>query len=112
MNPEAVVRRQFEAYNARDLEAFVAQYADDVQAYRPPAAEPSISGKSAFREFYATQRFCHAGLRADLLGRIVAGNKVIDHERVSGVAPAAFELAIVYEVVGRLIRRTWTFPAA
>lgn len=38
MSAEAVVQRQLEAYNARDLEAFVAQYADDVELYRPPAA--------------------------------------------------------------------------
>jgi ketosteroid isomerase-like protein len=30
MNPEAVVQRQLDAYNARDLARFVACYADDV----------------------------------------------------------------------------------
>jgi hypothetical protein len=30
MNPEAVVQRQLDAYNARDLARFVACYAEDV----------------------------------------------------------------------------------
>jgi hypothetical protein len=48
MTPENVVQRQFEAYNARDLARFLAQYSDDIHAYRPPIAEPVIVGKQAF----------------------------------------------------------------
>ena len=52
-----------------------------------------------------------AGLHAELINRMVFGNKVIDHERISGVREQAFELAIVYEVIDGLIRRTWTISA-
>ena len=40
MNPEDPVQRQLDAYNAHDLEHFVAEYHDDVKVYRPPASEP------------------------------------------------------------------------
>lgn len=112
MKPEEVVQRQFEAYNARNLEAFAAQYSDDIHVYRPPACEPTIVGKEAFSEFYATHRFIHEGLKAELVNRIVVGNKVIDHERISGVSEKPFEVAIVYEVVDDLIQRTWSYAAA
>jgi hypothetical protein len=70
-----------------------------------------LDGKAAFGRFYAEHRFCHPGLHADLLNRMVVGNKVIDHERISGVLPLPYEVAVVYEVVDGLIRRTWTFLA-
>ena len=87
-DPVAVVQRQLEAYNARDLARFLAEYSDDVEVFRLPAAAPAIVGKKAFGDFYATQRFNHAKLHAELRGRMAFGSKVIDHERISGVRPA------------------------
>jgi len=109
MSAEAPVQRQLEAYNARDLERFLAEFTDDVRVYRPPAAEPALTGKAAFAAFYATQRFNLPGLHAEVLGRIVIGNKVIDHERIAGVRDAPFEMAVVYQVVGGRIAALWTF---
>ncbi len=111
MSAEAVVQRQLDAYNARDLDAFVAQYADDVELYRPPAAAPALVGRAALRDFYARERFVHADLHADLLHRSVLGATVIDHERIHGVRPAPFEVVVVYQVVGDQIARTWSFAA-
>ena len=108
---EAVVERQLEAYNARDLARFLAEYAEDIRTYRPPAVEPVLSGKQAFADFYATQRFNRPGLHAQILGRMVLGNKVIDHERITGVRDEPFEVAVAYEVVDGLIRATWAFAA-
>lgn len=105
--PEAVVQRQLDAYNARDLARFLAQYSDDVKAYKPPAAEPVLAGKAQFAAFYAAERFNRPGLHAELVNRIVVGNTVIDHERISGIGPAPFEVAVVYAVRDGLIRCTW-----
>jgi hypothetical protein len=106
-----LVQRQVDAYNARDLDRFVAAYTDTVLVYRMPAAEPSISGKVQLAETYATQRFNLPGLRAEIVNRIVLGNKVIDHERVWGIRDVPIEVAAVYEVVGGLIARVWFFGA-
>jgi hypothetical protein len=81
MNAADIVQRQVEAYNARDLGRFVATYADDIRIFRMPAAEPAISGKMQLAEVYRA-RFSVPALHADILARIVLGNKVIDHERV------------------------------
>jgi hypothetical protein len=109
LNCEAVVQRQLDAYNARDLTRFLAEYSEDIRAYRPPAVEPIIVGRTAFGEFYATQRFNHAGLHARLLNRMVLGCTVIDHELVSGVRERPFEVVVVYHVIDDLIRYTWSF---
>ena len=47
LDPVDVVQAQLEAYNVRDLTRFLATYSDSVMVYRPPAREPSISGKEA-----------------------------------------------------------------
>lgn len=109
MNAVTVVQRQLDAYNARDLELFLAQYSDDVQAFRPPATKPVLDGKQAFGAFYAGQRFCLPTLHAELVNRLVLGNKVVDHERITGVREAPFEVAVIYEVHDGLITQTWTF---
>jgi hypothetical protein len=109
MSAEAIVQRQLEAYNARDLERFLAEFADDVRVYRPPAAEPAISGKQAFGEFYARERFNRPALHAELLNRMVLGNKIIDHERITGVRDEPFEMAVAYQVVDGRIAVMWAF---
>ena len=109
--PEAVVQRQLDAYNARDLPRFLAEYSEDIEVFRLPAAAPAIVGKKPLADFYATQRFNHAGLHADLRGRIAFGNKVVDHERISGVRDQPFDVAVAYEVRDGLIVRTWAIAA-
>lgn len=105
----AVVQRQVEAYNRRDLEAFAATYREDVQIFRMPSTTPVMSGRSALREFYAGQRFNLPALHAEIVQRIVIGNKVIDHERVTGVGPLPFEAVAVYEVIDGAIATVWFF---
>lgn len=111
-SPTDVVQRQLEAYNRRDLEAFIATYSDDAQLYRMPATEPAIKGKAQLSEFYATKRFNEPKLHAELLKRIALGNKVIDHERITGLGDDPLEAVAVYEVDGGLIRRVWFYYPA
>ena len=110
-DPVAVVQRQLEAYNARDLEAFAATYADDITIYRLPSLEPAITSMAKLRETY-TQRFASPNLHAEILSRIVLGNKVIDHERVAGIREQPLEAVAVYEVVGGRIKTVWFFYPA
>ena len=112
MTPQALVQAQLDAYNAHDLQAFIACYSDDIKIYRPPATEPALAGKAAFADFYATQRFNLPGLQAQVLNRMVLGNKVIDHERITGLGDAPLEAAAVYEVTGGMISTVWFYYAA
>jgi hypothetical protein len=104
----AVVQEQLEAYNARDLDRFAATYSKDIRIWRMPATEPSIVGQAQLRETYR-KRFESPNLHAEIVNRIVTGNKVIDHERVVGIKEAPIEAVAVYEVTGGLIGAVWFF---
>lgn len=110
-HPEAFAQRQLDAYNARDLERIVAEYTDDVLVYRLPLTEPVMQGKAALAAYYRDQRFQLVALHAELVSRMVVGNKVIDHERVTGVQSEPFEVAAVYEVTPKGISKVWFIPA-
>lgn len=108
---EDVVQRQLDAYNARDLEAFAATYSDDIVVYRPPATTPSLSGKQELRAFYRDKRFNLPDLHAEILHRSVVGNKVVDHERITGIREQPIEAIAVYLVEDGLIQIVWLFNA-
>jgi hypothetical protein len=111
MNAADPVQRQLDAYNDHDLARFVACYTDDVQLFRPPQAEPVMNGKAAMAAYYAEHRFKLPALHAELVNRMVLGNKVVDHERITGLRDQPFEAAVVFEVTGGLISKVWFFNA-
>lgn len=98
-SPESVVQRQLEAYNARDLEALMATYADDAQLFEYPGTLLA-AGAAQVRERTAV-RFREPNLHARLVRRIVVGQVVIDHEEVTRTFPEGtgrLELVAIYEV--------------
>jgi hypothetical protein len=107
----AVVERQLAAYNARDLERFASTYAPDITIYRMPSSQPVIQGQQQLRDIYR-QRFASPSLHAEILSRIVLGDKVIDHERVTGIREEPLEALAIYEVSGGLIKTVWFFYPA
>jgi len=109
MNPADPVQRQLDAYNAHDLERFVAQYSDDVQVFVPPATEPVLAGKAAFAAHYASKRFNLPGLHATVVARLVSGSTVVDHEHVVGLADEMVEAIAVYRVDGDRITTVWFY---
>jgi hypothetical protein len=109
MNPAEPVQRQLDAYNAHDLERFLAEYTEDIQVFRPPAAQPILSGKQAFGALYAQNRFNLPKLHAELVNRMVSGDTVVDHERITGLQEGVVEAIAVYKVTGGLIRAAWMF---
>lgn len=109
--PEQIAQEQLDAYNARDLQRFMACYADEIQLYRPPAAEPFLAGKPAMAAHYAANRFNNPQLHAELRGRLVVGSKVFDHERIHGVRDQPYEVVAAYEVRDGLIVKGFFFDA-
>lgn len=109
MNPVEPVQRQLEAYNARNLERFVAQYSQDIRVFRPPAPEPVLVGKQAFAKHYADNRFTLPSLHAEVVNRMVAGNTVVDHELITGLQTDVVEAIVVYAVSAGLIHTVWFY---
>src|SRR5689334_19063777 len=100
MTPTDIVQRQLDAYNAHDLAAFLATYAEAAELTRVGKADAQVVGKDAIAELYASRVFNVPGHRAELVGRFAFGNKVVDHERVFGLSAEPFEAVAVYEVTG------------
>ena len=107
-DPEAVVQRQLEAYNAKDIEALMATFADDVEAFEYPNTL-LFSGIKKMRE-RLTARLQEPNLHAQLLNRIMMGNLVIDHEIVTRTFPEGagqLETIVIYEVRDGKIAKNW-----
>ena len=97
--PESVVQAQLDAYNARDMEAFLATYADDAELYAFPGTLQT-KGKMEMRKRYAV-RFSDSLLHAVIAKHIVMGNTIIDHERIQVTlpeGPGVLEAILIYEV--------------
>lgn len=96
---EEIVQKQLDAYNARDIKAFLATYADEAELFEFPAT-PLAKGKEEMRKRY-TLRFSDTILHGIIVKRIVMGNTVIDHERVRITlpeGPGVMEAIAIYEV--------------
>jgi len=98
-HPAAVVQRQLDAYNARDVDALLATYAADARQFEHPATLVA-SGAVQIGERMAL-RFQEPDLHARLIQRVVMGDIVIDHELVTRNLPqgrGTVELVAIYEV--------------
>ena len=103
--------RQVEAYNARDIDAFLSFYADDVVVRRLPEGEIAWDSSEAMRPRYAKRFAENPELNCTITKRVVHGNWVVDHELVTGVKDRPRVRAVlIYEVSGGLIRNVWSLP--
>ncbi|MEL7534416.1 MAG: amidohydrolase family protein [Bacteroidota bacterium] len=82
-SPEIMAQRQLNAYNQRNIEAFVDCYADSVQIYGYPD-QLYYTGKDKMGPNYGPMFENTPELHCELVNRIVLGNTVIDHENVTG----------------------------
>ena len=96
--PAAVVQRQLDAYNARDVDAILATHAEDAQQFEFPA-KLLASGTVELREGFAA-RFQEPNLHAQLLNRTVTRSVLIS----SGVGPAVHVKTGLAPFFGAMLR--------
>lgn len=96
VSPEIIVQKQLDAYNARDIEAFLATYSDDVKVYNFPNT-PRYEGKDKMRESYGDFFKTTPDLHCEIKNRIVIGNKVVDEEYLT-MNGRNFSAVAIYEV--------------
>lgn len=102
-SPEAIVQRQLNAYNARNIEAFMDTYADDIELYAFPNKLLS-KGKEKMRQEYAAMFKELPNLYCQVTSRIVQGNTIIDKEKVR-IGKEQMEAVAIYEVANGKIKK-------
>lgn len=103
-----LAQKQLDAYNAQDLEGFLSVYSENVKIMEFPSNTITTNGIAEMRERYGTLFKENPHNHAALLSRIVKGNKVIDHEHVTGRADGIERQAVaIYEIENDKISKVW-----
>lgn len=103
--PTELVQRQLNAYNFRNIDAFLATYADDVEVYNYPNTL-KYKGKEQMRKIYATLFDETPNLHCELVGRITQGTVVIDKEKVQ-FGKNSVEATAIYHIENRKISKVY-----
>lgn len=103
------VKKQLNAYNDRDIEAFLDCYSDDVEIFEFP--DKLINkGKDELRSVYV-DFFQRAGkkLHCKIEDRLVYGNYVFDKELLTTAIPGReqFSGQAIYEIKDNKIKKVW-----
>jgi len=97
LSPAEAVDRQVDAYNARDVEAFAACYAEDLVIV-DASGEELTRGRSQLREQYGRWFSRNPELHVEIVSRIEIGAFVVDAERVSGTPDDDIQAVAIYHV--------------
>jgi hypothetical protein len=107
-DPAYPVHMQLEAYDARDIDAFMLWWADDCEYYAFPSTLLADNA-TAIRERHIA-RFEEPDLFGKLLTRIVMGNVVVDHETVQRNFPEGrgeVDVICTYAIERGKIAKAW-----
>jgi hypothetical protein len=108
LEAEAVIAKQLDAYNARDIDTFMSCWAKDAKVFAHPDI-PLASGRDDIRARHIL-RFQEPDLYAHLISRIVMGNRVVDTELVTRTFPEGVgqvDVIGIYEIEAGVISRAW-----
>jgi hypothetical protein len=96
------VQEQLDAYNARDIERFVACYTDDV-VVEDGARNVQLRGRNALRQRYERPFSDRPEQRCQIVNRIRISEYVIDEELIAGTGRDDFHIVAIYRLVGQQI---------
>lgn len=106
VTPEILAQQQLNAYNNRDITAFLAPYSDSVEVYDFPD-KLLFKGKKEMYDAYNDMFARTKELHCQLVNRIALGNTVIDQEKVTGFGPNAVEAIAVYKIAKGKIQQVY-----
>ena len=95
-SPAKIVQKQLDAYNARDIDAFMATYTNNITLINFPNNE-LLQGQQKMRASYASYFENTPDLNCEIKNRIIIGNKVIDEEYITANGQN-FSAVAIYEV--------------
>lgn len=102
------VQKQLEAYNARDIDAFMKWWVADCKYYEFPA-RLLADGAAEIRARHIV-RFQEPNLCGRLLHRSVVADMVVDHEIVTRTfpeGPGEIDVIAIYQVKDAKIHQAW-----
>jgi hypothetical protein len=103
--PRNIANAQLAAYNARDLAAFMALFADDAWLEDLPAGQRRATGKLAITDIYRARFGDNPRLHCVVHATMDLGDFAIDHETVTGLSDGGrIDCIAMYEVRGGLIQ--------
>ena len=104
--PLSLVQRQLNAFNARNIDAFLEPYSDSVELYNFPAKLIS-KGKDAMKKSYGAFFKNTPQLHCEIKSRIIEGNYIIDKESLSGVGKKREEGTAIYYIIKGKIEKVY-----
>ncbi|MFK8031590.1 MAG: nuclear transport factor 2 family protein [Gammaproteobacteria bacterium] len=106
-SPVAVVQQQLDTYNAQDIDGFAAVFAEDAEIFKNIGdTKAALIGRDAIHAAYGKIFKQNPHNKSTLMGRMVQGNFVLDHEWITG-RDSEFKIIAIYEVQDGLIARAW-----
>ncbi|GBQ85916.1 hypothetical protein AA13595_1761 [Gluconacetobacter johannae DSM 13595] len=102
------VQKQLDAYNARDIDAFMRYWAEDCRYYEFP--DRLLARGAAEIRARHMARFQEPNLHGRLVNRMVVADMVVDHETVTRTFPdgaGEIDVVAIYEVKNGVIARAW-----
>jgi len=99
-----VADAQLAAYNARDMDAYLALFRADAKLINLPDQTVIAEGIEAIRRMYET-RFSTPSLHCDVHHRSEIGNIAIDRETVHTDGNSPVDILAMYEVIDHKIAR-------
>lgn len=95
--PEELANAQLEAYNNRDIEAFLKPYSDSVKVFNDKR-ELLYEGKETMRAQYGNMFARTPDLNCNLLNRIAVNTTIIEHEEVTFGEGRKIYAIVMYKV--------------
>jgi len=105
LSPAAVVQRQLDAYNAHNIEGFIATYSDEIELFTLPSTDARSGGHAMLRDVYGSL-FKEQKPNCRALSRTIEGTYVIDQE-FCRFGERVIRATAIYQVEDGLIRRVW-----
>jgi hypothetical protein len=109
MTPEEIVVGQFNALNARDIEAFMSYWWEDAQFYEHPS-KLMADGAPEIRRQMLDSFERRSDTQVELVSRLTLGERIIEHVNVTETGPRGpmkVNVVAIYKVEGEKIKTAW-----
>ena len=108
-SPAQVVEATVTAYNAHDLDAYLALFTPEA-TFGQLGGRVLLDSRESMRGFYSQFFAARPSVRCESIERAAVGPFVLDRQVVSGEGQPALEAVLLHEVRGGLITCIWYAP--